>query len=107
MVVLTDVLLHQNSIRGGYTVAQLKVLGIGWPPKKGWKQRLIGTTISNDTYQAFQNAAGTVTRATKHHRAMLARAEARREQKRAQRDLAAYAINDEANEHMRSILSES
>ncbi len=31
----------------GYNRHQLKLLGVGWPPKHGWLNRLIGTEISD------------------------------------------------------------
>lgn len=31
--------------KGGYNAAQLKIIGIGYPPKKGWKKELEGKMI--------------------------------------------------------------
>jgi hypothetical protein len=31
--------------RGGYTRQTLKVLGVSWPPVKGWKTRLVGKPL--------------------------------------------------------------
>jgi hypothetical protein len=38
---------------GAINALQLAVLGMQWPPKSGWRRRLVGTEISEDTYQAF------------------------------------------------------
>ena len=34
-----------QSKRGGFSKQSLSLLGIPWPPSKGWKDRIIGTTI--------------------------------------------------------------
>jgi hypothetical protein len=39
--------------RSGWTRAQLAVLGIPWPPPKGWRANLIGRLISEDTAEEF------------------------------------------------------
>ncbi len=31
--------------KGGYTRKGLEAIGVKWPPDKGWKQRILGTTI--------------------------------------------------------------
>lgn len=36
---------------GGFTRAQINLLGLDWPPVHGWKVRLIGTEITNELYQ--------------------------------------------------------
>jgi hypothetical protein len=36
---------------GGYTSTVLKLLGVDWPPIKGWKQRIIGKFISAENYE--------------------------------------------------------
>jgi len=41
------------SIAGGWNRAQLTVLGVSWPPKKGWAKALAGTEISEDAYAQF------------------------------------------------------
>ncbi len=44
------------SSKGGYNKKQLEILGVEWPPQKGWKSALIGTMISQKQYQDFLNA---------------------------------------------------
>lgn len=48
--------------KGGYNQATLDKLGIGWPPKAGWKDRLIGTKIGDRRYAAAVKASK-----TEHH----------------------------------------
>ena len=43
---------------GGYNAKQLKVLGVGFPPKKGWKSSLIGTQTNLTTFIKFVKASG-------------------------------------------------
>jgi hypothetical protein len=34
-----------KSPRGGWTKKTLKSIGVGWPPEKGWRQRLLGKEL--------------------------------------------------------------
>lgn len=53
-VVLTDDLLEAGlSDAGGWCKAQLAALGVKWPPRKGWRRNLIGSTISRQRYEQF------------------------------------------------------
>lgn len=55
-IVLTRELIEAGvSSKGGYNAVQLKVLGIDWPPPKGWKKSVIGTTIDYKNYETFIN----------------------------------------------------
>lgn len=38
------------SVKGGYTANTLLILGVQWPPLKGWKRKLYGNKISKDDY---------------------------------------------------------
>lgn len=40
---------------GGWTKKQLMLLKITWPPTKGWKERVIGITISMQEANEFKN----------------------------------------------------
>jgi hypothetical protein len=42
---------------GGYNADTLESLGVSWPPRAGWKQRLIGTSVANAKWKAAQKAA--------------------------------------------------
>lgn len=55
-IVLTAELIEAGvSSKGGYNAVQLKALGIDWPPPKGWKKSVIGTTIDYKNYETFIN----------------------------------------------------
>ena len=41
------------SSRSGVTKKQLEILGIEWPPQKGWKTSVIGQTVTKEDYQQF------------------------------------------------------
>lgn len=41
---------------GGYTRAQLEVLGVTWPPTKGWPSALIGKEVEQEIWDRFLNA---------------------------------------------------
>jgi len=43
MVTITDELIESGkSAAGGYSKAQLALLGVAWPPISGWKRPIIG-----------------------------------------------------------------
>jgi len=47
-------MIHSGkSERGGWTRAQLALLGVTWPPLKGWLSALIGTELAKADYLAF------------------------------------------------------
>lgn len=48
-VVITHSLLDKlKSPRGGYTRAALEIMGISWPPKRGWRKELINEARKNE-----------------------------------------------------------
>lgn len=49
---LTRELLHPKN-HCGHTRKQLELLGVSWPPEKGWLTRLIGTEIPAARYAQF------------------------------------------------------
>jgi hypothetical protein len=53
MTVTKDFLLLGRTANGGYTKAQLTLLGVQWPPRRGWTRRIIGKEISIDTANRF------------------------------------------------------
>lgn len=84
MITLTSSLIHQLGTKGaGFTYAQLRLLGVETPPPKGWLSDLVGTRISEDTYNAClalrKSAAPAVHTACKSERR---RAKRRRQQER-------------------------
>lgn len=42
-----------KSPRGGWTREQLRLLGVSWPPPKGWKQGVLGVCIPKATAEEF------------------------------------------------------
>lgn len=53
MVLTAKIIDAGASTNGGWNKEQLAILGISWPPVKGWKRRLIGTQISEHQYANF------------------------------------------------------
>jgi len=48
-----------KSPRGGWSKAQMAILGVGWPPAPGWKTRVIGRLITRaDAERFFQLRSG-------------------------------------------------
>lgn len=50
-----------KSNEGGWNRAQLQVVGVEWPPTKGWKDRLNGTEFTHaelDQFLALKGDAG-------------------------------------------------
>jgi len=45
LTITTEVLATLTTGKGGYTRKGLALLGVQWPPDKGWKKRLVGTTV--------------------------------------------------------------
>jgi len=58
VVVSADLLEAGMSAKGGWSKAQLELLGVAWPPAKGWKQAILGTTIPAASAEAFVRLVG-------------------------------------------------
>jgi len=60
---ITDELIEAGkSDRGGWTKAQLAILGVPWPPEAGWKDRVRGRLIPKseaDRFVGLRNSRGT------------------------------------------------
>jgi hypothetical protein len=53
-VPVTDALLEAGKTQsGGWTKAQLEILGVAWPPQPGWKQKVRGTLIPKSDAERF------------------------------------------------------
>lgn len=51
---ITDEFIKQGmSGNGGWNKPQLESLGVSWPPKAGWKRRLVGKEISQEQADNF------------------------------------------------------
>jgi len=44
--------------QGGFNAKQLKLLGVGWPPYKGWQEAIIGSEISEAEAELFIRLKG-------------------------------------------------
>lgn len=47
-----DVLMAMSS-NGGWSAAQLKLVGVEWPPEKGWKSRVVGVEFDLSAIELF------------------------------------------------------
>lgn len=58
-ITLTKIRLEKAKTKaGGYTKKQLALLGLSWPPNKGWVARLTGTQITLQQFISFVEAGG-------------------------------------------------
>lgn len=58
LVTITPAFIEQGANRGSYKAAQLDILGVPWPPKSGWKQRVVGRKLTKqqaDKFLALRN----------------------------------------------------
>lgn len=56
---LTKQILHSAGTQGmGFNRAQLSLLGVSYPPKKGWLNALVGAEISDDTWKTVIRLRG-------------------------------------------------
>lgn len=56
MKVTKEFIMNNRTRNGAWTRAQVQALGIKWPPRHGWHNKLIGTEITEE--QASQFIAG-------------------------------------------------
>lgn len=49
-------ILECRSPAGGWTKKQLAILGIEWPPEKGWMWRAVAKDITAEEYQTFKRS---------------------------------------------------
>ena len=57
MKITPEWLKENRTKNGGYTKAQILLLGIKWPPKHGWLKAIIGDEISDDAAREFERIA--------------------------------------------------
>lgn len=48
-----------KSARGGFSKRQLALLGVSWPPKRGWKKKIIGKTIKKSSIEKLHQINST------------------------------------------------
>lgn len=53
MRITRDLIECGRGENGAWTRAQLRLLGIAWPPERGWIDRVIDREISEEVAQAF------------------------------------------------------
>ena len=53
---ITEAWLRSHSANGdiGWTAGQLRVLGVTWPPRRGWMRALVGCGIEQAQKDAFE-----------------------------------------------------
>jgi len=67
-MIITKEWIHANKTKAGsWNRKQIEALGLTYPPKKGWQQRLVkwGTEINPHQKLAFESQAGTQSKGTK------------------------------------------
>jgi hypothetical protein len=52
-VVLTFGLIEAGANGTSYNKPQLEALGVPWPPRTGWKEGLVGRSVSASQYRRF------------------------------------------------------
>lgn len=53
-IVTRDWIFKNKTTKGGWNKPQIEALGLTWPPKEGWIDRLDGTTISSSSARQFE-----------------------------------------------------
>ena len=56
MIITKDYLDRNKTTKGAYTRRQLSILGIAWPPIKGWKSLILGKVLTSDEANEFEAA---------------------------------------------------
>ena len=57
MIVTRELIKSGQTKAGGWTKSQLEIIGVSWPPQKGWADRVCGTHISKEDADMFCNLA--------------------------------------------------
>lgn len=53
--VTEDWISRHPTKNGGYKASQLRLIGVSWPPKHGWKRRASGRLISMEDKEKFES----------------------------------------------------
>ena len=48
-----ELLMRHRTPKGAWTKAQMLALGLGWPPKPGWMEEVIGNELSDQQFFKF------------------------------------------------------
>ena len=54
MIITNEWLTKNKTPNGGYNKKQFEILGISYPPQKGWKEQLIGRNLSEEKVREFE-----------------------------------------------------
>jgi 5-methylcytosine-specific restriction endonuclease McrA len=57
MIVTKEYVNNNKTKNGAWSRKQLVAIGVGWPPYKGWKQRVVGSVITDDKAAIFEGRA--------------------------------------------------
>jgi len=55
MIVTRKFINDNRSKNKAWTSSQLEILGIKWPPKKGWMSQCLGKILTDEEEKAFIN----------------------------------------------------
>lgn len=58
MIIDNDFIESGATRKGGLSSVQMKLIGAGWPPMKGWKKKLCGKYIDDDTANLYLKLKG-------------------------------------------------
>lgn len=53
VLVTEEMIESARTAAGGWRAAQLRLIGVSWPPAAGWKKRAVGRMISPKAVQLF------------------------------------------------------
>jgi hypothetical protein len=53
IIITEDIIRRVENGEGGFSRVVLEALGVPWPPKRGWKDRIIGTSRPSEPLQAL------------------------------------------------------
>jgi ribonuclease HI len=57
MIITEEWIVKNKTPNGGYNKKQFEILGIQYPPKKGWKDEIIGLELSEKKVKDFENVS--------------------------------------------------
>jgi ribonuclease HI len=55
MIITSDWLIKNKTSNGGYNKKQFDILGLQYPPQKGWKEKIIGKELCEEKVKEFEN----------------------------------------------------
>ncbi len=54
MKITREWIIAHATPKGGYTRAQLEAIGVPWPPRTGWPDRVVGIEITEQQRRIFE-----------------------------------------------------